>query len=139
MADLTLEVTRHIKADPARVFAAWTRPDLLVQWWGPAGVSCPEAAVDLKVGGAYAIANQTPHGVVWIRGEFVEVEPPDRLVYTWGLGGADPDERVTVTFTASSGGTDVAVVHEHIPSQEAHDQHNAGWQGCLDGLVELVG
>lgn len=138
MADLTLTVTRQIPATPQRVFDAWTRPELLTQWWGPAGVICPEASVDLRVGGAYAIANETPIGTVWIRGEFVEIEDPGRLVYTWSIDGAPGGtERVTVTFTARDGGTFVEVLHEHIGSPEAVVEHTAGWEGCLDGLVEL--
>ena len=76
MADLDLNLERHIAASPQRVFEAWTRPQLLMQWWGPPGVTCPGALIDLRVGGPYAIANLTPKGTVWIRGEFEVIEPP---------------------------------------------------------------
>ena len=79
-----LVVRRHIAASPERVFAAWTQPEHLRAWWGPAGVSCPEAEVDLRVGGRYRIANQMSNGaVVWIAGVFERVDEPARLVYSW--------------------------------------------------------
>jgi uncharacterized protein YndB with AHSA1/START domain len=56
--------------------------------WGPEGVSCIAAEVDLRVGGRYRIANKFPDGrVFWIVGELQIIEPPHRLTYTWQLKG----------------------------------------------------
>ena len=67
----TLVVRRRINATAEKLFAAWTRPELLVRWWGPQGVACPAAEIDLRVGGSYRIANQFPDGtLVWIAGVF---------------------------------------------------------------------
>jgi hypothetical protein len=52
----TLVVRRRIHATPEKLFAAWTQPEHLVRWWGPQGVACPAAEIDLRVGGAYRIA-----------------------------------------------------------------------------------
>jgi uncharacterized protein YndB with AHSA1/START domain len=138
MADLALLVKRTVRAPVQRVFDAWTRPDLLVRWWGPPGVTCPQAEVDLRVGGAYAIANQTPNGVVWIRGQFVEVDAPAKLVYTWVINDAPPDsQRVTVRFEPVDDHTMVTVVHERIEDPSVRESHQQGWVGCLDGLARL--
>lgn len=138
MADLSLLVRRLIDAPPAQVFAAWTEPRQLVRWWGPEGVSCPEAQVDLRVGGRYAIANRTPSGMVWIRGEFLVVEPPHRLVYTWRVEGMPgPPQRVQVRFVERAGRTEVVVLHERIGDPEVREEHAVGWQGCLSGLKGL--
>lgn len=130
-----LTVRRVIAARPERLFEAWTRPQLLQQWWGPAGVRCIAAEVDLRPGGAYRIGNQVPDGrVIWISGEFETVESPHRLVYTWRVGD-EPVSRVTVTFTPRiDGTTEVVVHHQRIHSPAARDDHEAGWNGCLDGL-----
>ena len=135
-----LVVRRTIRASPQRVFEAWTTPELLVKWWGPAGVRCPSADVDLQVGGIYRIGNEMPSGdTVWISGEFEHIDPPNELIYTWQVEPArSAPERVTVRFEAHAEGTEVIVVHERIASEPARDQHLAGWNGCLDGLETLL-
>ena len=139
-ASISLIVRRTIRATPERIFAAWTTPEQLVQWWGPSDVSCPSAEVDLRVGGRYRLANRTPDGsVIYISGEFVRVTPPRELVYTWALEPASgPPEQVTVRFDPVDGGTEVVVVHERIPSEPARVSHEHGWNGCLDGLDALL-
>jgi len=105
---ITLLVRRVIQADVQRVFDAWTRPELLVKWWGPRPVTCREAKVDLQVGGAYRIGNLLPDGsVLFIFGEFEVVEPPRRLIYTWRIDQRSRPEaeesRVTVRFEPKGG------------------------------------
>lgn len=134
---LTLVVRRVIAASPARLFEAWTTPAQLVAWWGPRDVRCTVAEVDARAGGRYRIGNLLPTGeTLFITGEFLAVEPPTRLVYSWTLepGGGSP-ERVTVRFEPRGPGqTEVIVLHERIASEPARTQHAAGWEGCLDGL-----
>jgi uncharacterized protein YndB with AHSA1/START domain len=135
-ASINLVVRRTIRATAERLFDAWTRPEQLLQWWGPAHVECAGAEVDLRAGGRYRIGNRLPDGqVLWIAGEFEEVTPPRRLVYTWRLGARTGDpERVTVRFEPRDGGTEVIVVHERLLDQAVRDDHERGWHGCLDGL-----
>jgi uncharacterized protein YndB with AHSA1/START domain len=130
-----LRIRRVISAGTERVFAAWTKPELLRQWWGPAGVRCIAAEIDLRAGGAYRIGNQLPDGaVLWISGEFEVVESPRRLVYSWRVGD-EPVSRVTVSFTAiGETSTEVTIHHERIHTDAVRDDHERGWQGCLDGL-----
>ena len=135
-----LIVRRTIRATPEVLFAAWTQPSQLIQWWGPAGVDCVDAQVDLRVGGVYRIANRFSDGrVVWISGEFESIEPPHRLVYTWQLEpNANAPERVTVRFEAHGDATEVVIHHERIADPEARRGHELGWSGCLDGLAEYA-
>lgn len=143
-ADHALVVRRTIRATPERLFAAWTEPDQLLEWWGPAGVECVDAQVDLRPGGEYRIANRFPDGrVVWIRGRFESVEPPHRLTYSWTIDSDSPSdasrERVTVRFEPiGSDATSVVVVHERIATDELRRGHEVGWLGCLDGLDALI-
>jgi uncharacterized protein YndB with AHSA1/START domain len=139
VSDLSLIVRRTIRAPAERVFAAWTEPAQLQRWWGPAGVVCTGAEVDLRVGGRYRIGNRLPDGSqIWISGEFEQVVPPHRLVYTWRTEDDAPAERVTVRFESRDGATEVIVVHERIATAPLRDGHQQGWQGCLDGLVEYA-
>lgn len=136
---VALVVRRTIRAPVAHVFEAWTEPEALKRWWGPRPVTCCEASVDLRVGGAYRIGNLLPDGnVVWISGVFELVERPHRLVYTWHLEGkerpSNERSRVTVRFEPHGDATEVIVVHERIESEEVRVDHEKGWIGCLDGL-----
>ena len=134
-----LVVTRTTNGPARLVFEAWTKPELLQQWWGPAGVRCISAEVDLRAGGVYRIGNQLPDGgVVWISGEFELVESPHRLVYSWRVED-EPVSRVTVSFSAiMDGATEVVIRHERIHSTAVRDDHERGWQGCLDRLERWV-
>jgi uncharacterized protein YndB with AHSA1/START domain len=140
---VSLVVRRSMRAPVARVFEAWTQPEHLLRWWGPRPVTCAEAQVDLRVGGAYRIGNLLPDGsVLFIFGEFELVEPPRRLVYTWFLerAGASASEasRVTVRFEPQGQGTEVIIVHERIESQALRTDHEQGWNGCLDSLAAFL-
>jgi len=137
-----LDVSRVIDADPQRLFEAWTDPQMIVQWWGAGGITCPTAEVDLSVGGTYRIANEAPDGsVMWITGTFSRVEPPAALAYTWAMEPVEPHTPVSlveVTFSPQADGTLVTVRQTEIPSAEAREMHLDGWRGCLEGLERVV-
>jgi len=137
---IALVLRRVIRATPERLFAAWTEPSQLRCWWGPEGVTCEGAEVDLRVGGRYRIDNLFPDGrVVVLMGEFEVIERPNRLTYTWRVDGSSGDsERVTVRFEPRDGATEVIVTHERIPDETVREQHRRGWEGCLEGLVRFV-
>ncbi len=135
---ITLVTRRTVRASAARLFEAWTRPEHLRAWWGPRPVTCSGAEVDLRVGGRYRIANALPDGrTLIIEGDFLVVEPPHKLVYTWHAGD-DQTSRVTVRFEPRGDATEVIVVHEQIPSERVRESHEGGWTGCLDGLERYV-
>ena len=133
---ITLVVRRTINASPERLFDAWTQPAQLQHWWGPPGVACTGAEVDLRVGGRYRVGNRFPDGtIVWISGQFERIERPRLLVYSWSLGTRQEGaERVSVAFEARSVGTEVIVTHERIGDMASRDNHESGWVGCLEGL-----
>ena len=135
MTPQLLTVRRIIRASREKVFAAWTTPDLLMKWWGPRGVTCAHAEIDLRPGGTYRLGNRHADGsTTWIFGVFELVHPPEALVYSWNIGlpGAD-GSRVRVEFRNHAVGTEVEVRHERL-SETARGMHSEGWNGCLDGL-----
>lgn len=135
-----LVVRRRIRAPASELFAAWTDPAQLLQWWGPKGVVCTEAILEPRVGGAYRLGNRLASGrVVWITGEFERFVPPSELVFSWRVDGqAGLAERVTVQFMPAGDSTDVIVTHEHIADATTRSEHEMGWVGCLAGLSRLV-
>ncbi len=137
---VALETRRRINATPERLFAAWTDPAQVTAWWGPEGVACIGAEVDLRVGGKYRIGNRLPDGMeIWIVGSFSVVDRPRRLVYSWLIENMQGEEEtVTVSFEARRTATEVIVLHEKISNQAARDQHAVGWEGCLSGLASFL-
>ncbi len=135
----TLKLTRTFRAPREKVFRAWTDPEGLKQWWGPLGYECPEATVDLRPGGKYRLAmRKLPDGeVFYVSGAYREVRPPQRLVYTWRWESQPEmaETLVTVEFLDRAGATEVVLLHELFPSEPIRDDHDKGWNGCLDRLA----
>lgn len=135
-----LRLERTFAAPPARVFDAWTNPEVLRRWWtaAPDG-DTPLAEVDLRVGGGYRLTMRGPQGEFTVFGRFEAIEPPDRLVYTWAWEEMAPmDTLVTVEFRAEGDGTRVVLTHTGLPSEEQRAQHEHGWHAVLDSLERRV-
>jgi uncharacterized protein YndB with AHSA1/START domain len=124
------------------VFRACIEPAELAQWWGPQGFTTPEIDLDLRVGGAYRFGMQPPDGELFhLSGEFREVEPPARLVYTFRWEEPDPDDRetvVTMSLSDRRDSTDVVVVQSGFATEARRALHVDGWTDCLDRLHELM-
>ena len=141
--DLVIE--RTFAAAQARVFEAWTSPEVLRRWWG-AGPdwTSPAVEIDLRPGGRYRLSMQDPSGVVRsVGGEYVEIDPPRRLAYTWAWEshGAENDAAtlVTVEFRkVSPGETAVTLTHTGFADGERRDLHREGWELCIANLATRV-
>jgi uncharacterized protein YndB with AHSA1/START domain len=140
MQPTELNLRRVIRAPREAVFAAWTEPELLKRWWGPGPITCPEAHVDLREGGAYRLANREPDGkIVWISGTFERVRAPEELVYTWRVGEADDEPTlVRVKFLPHAEGTELLLTHERFAVASVRDMHLQGWGGCIDKLETML-
>lgn len=138
----SLHLRRVFDAPRERVFRAWTDPRLLVQWWGPGEYAAPLIEVDLRVGGHYRFGLRPRDGAMFFMvGHYLEVHPPEKLVYTWGYEDAEGeygDTLVTVEFLERGNQTEVILRHGQFPSPAARDSHDDGWGICLDRLVELI-
>jgi len=124
-----LEVSVHIAANPDTVFAYFVDPARYIQWMGL------DAILEAVPGGTYRVVMR---GGVAAMGEFVEVEPPRRLVFTWGWTDADTvppgSTRVVVTLDEEDGGTRVVLRHYDLPDDDQRAHHRAGWELYLDRL-----
>ncbi len=143
--DLMAEVT--IAAARERVFAAWTEPAQLLRWYRMADDwETTEAAVDLRVDGTYRIGMRMPGEEPFVEiGTFLEVRPPERLVYTCTyeqLEGWEEQEEptlVTVDFAPTpDGGTRVVVSQTGFATERERDIHASGWPHFLGRLTALV-
>jgi uncharacterized protein YndB with AHSA1/START domain len=125
-----------------RVFRAATEPEELAKWWGPSGFTAPSVEVDLQVGGSYRIAMQPPEGErFYLSGEFIEVDAPARLAYTFRWEDPDPDDReteVTLSFRDLGSSTELDVTHTGFATEPRRALHEAGWTDALDRLQLLM-
>jgi uncharacterized protein YndB with AHSA1/START domain len=123
-----------------RVFAAWTDPEQLVQWWGPGAFKVSSVTVDLRPGGRYRIVLEPPGGgeALILGGRYREVVPPRRLVYTWRWEQGVPDEReslVTMEFRDLAGQTEVVLVHDNFVGPGPVEGYRLGWESGLQKLA----
>jgi uncharacterized protein YndB with AHSA1/START domain len=102
----------------------------------------PAAEIDLRPGGGYRVAMKNPRGeVFYLSGTYREIEPPERLVYTWRWESSEMDigeTLVTVEFHDQRGSTELRIAHELFPDTAMRDRHQQGWSGCLDRLTGIL-
>jgi uncharacterized protein YndB with AHSA1/START domain len=131
-----------VPAPPERVFNALVDPPELAKWWGPKGFTSPAIDLDPRVGGSYRITMQPPEGDVFhLSGEFLAVDPPDRLSYTFRWEEPTPDDRetvVTLTLGEVDGSTNVILDQRVFATEERLALHTQGWTDSLERLYELV-
>src|SRR5215207_702769 len=98
---LVLQLTSVLAASRERIFRALTTPAELAAWWGPEGFTTSTINLDLRLGGGYRFTMQPPAGDAFhLAGEFLEIDAPSRLVYSFRWEEPDPDDRTT-TVTLS--------------------------------------
>lgn len=122
----------HVAAAPAQVFEYFVRPEAIVRWMGD------YAVLDPTPGGEFTVdINGVP-----VRGQYLEVDPPRRLLVSWGHAGSERlppgASTVEVTLTADGDGTTVSIVHRDLPELEAR-QHALGWPHFLARLIAAAG
>lgn len=129
-------LTRRFPDDETTLFRAFTDPAALRQWWGPRGFVIDAITFPAQVGEAYRVELTAPDGSHWAHeGQFLEVDPPHRLVYTWRWTAgplARVESLVELTFTSESTGTLVTVCHSRFASDTESDAHATGWRDTLE-------
>ena len=138
--DQALIITKRLPASPERVFAAWTNAASLQKWLCPFDIRRTEATLDLRVGGQYHIAMHGDEGVYDHIGEYREISPPHRLVFTWSSPGTGGQETLVTVELASVGDseTELTLTHEGFTDDGMAERHNGGWSSALEKLVAAL-
>lgn len=122
-SDSTIRMTRVFDAPPQLVYDAMTKPEHVVHWWGRLGegYSVPVCEIDLRVGGRWRFVNRHPKGEAAFHGEYRELVPPSRIVYT-EIFEEFPDgvSVVTSEFVEEAGKTRLTVTVDY-GSREVRD------------------
>lgn len=142
-----LTLTRTLAAPRELVFKAWTDPEHLARWWGPAGFTNPVCQVDLRPGGALYIVMRGPDGNDYpMKATFTEVVPPERLVFSSAAvdaAGNSQLEGVTSISFADFGGKTRLTVHTRMKGLVPEAKFmlagmEPGWNQSLDRLTAEV-
>jgi uncharacterized protein YndB with AHSA1/START domain len=120
-----------IEAPPEIVFAHLVTPEGMLAWMGQ------QAELDARPGGVFAVdIDGNP-----IRGEYLEVDPPHAVVFTWGVLGSEllpaGSSRVEFRLTPIAVGTRLDLTHTGLPADE-QPKHALGWAACLTRLAQAA-
>jgi uncharacterized protein YndB with AHSA1/START domain len=128
---LVVEREIHIDASPDTVFEFFTDPAKMVRWKGES------ATLDPRPGGIYRVEMNEQAIAI---GEYVELDPPNRIVFTWGWEGGyastpPGSSTVEVTLTPDGDGTLVRLVHSRLSTPESAEAHGHGWDQYMPRLA----
>jgi uncharacterized protein YndB with AHSA1/START domain len=146
-------IERTFDAAAELIWKMWTDPEHFKKWYGPNGFSVPVAEMDLRVGGRRLICMASPDGSMkmWTTGEYVEIIPNQRLVYTESMSdehghvlppsamgmpdGYPATTEITVVLEDLGGRTKMVMTHAGIP---AGSPGASGWNQAFDKLAEYI-
>jgi len=131
-----VRIERVLPAPIQDVFDAWTDPARMAEWLSPVGHA--EAEVDLRVMGRFKVSMVDETTRIEHTGEYLVVDPPGELSFTWQspYAGSDPSV-VTVLFEAEGDETRIVLTHRRLP--EGHvDPHTQGWETMITRLAALL-
>lgn len=135
-----LTITKIIKARRARLFEAWTNPDLMKLWLAPGELVAPGATSDARVGGGFTIQmegmmrGRFTKGVA--SGVYRQLVPHELIVLTWNWAGdySPPETLITVRFRDVDGGTEVTLTQEGFADEQHKGGYEAGWHSAFEKL-----
>lgn len=137
----TVRLEQEVIASPEEVFAAWTDPTKMGDWYAPTDeFSTPIAEVDLNIGGQYRIG-MLPPGAADVRivaGQYCRLEPPHCVSFTWAWQPPHTDvheTQVTIELQPRGRSTNVVLTHERFRDEHLRNEHAKGWSGCLSRLA----
>ena len=137
MTELTLKLEKTINAPIEKVFDAWLDPAMLTQFILPQpGMPNPRVENDPREGGQFRIVmihgdDELPHG-----GNYLVIDRPRQLKFTWASHYSPDDSTVTLDFTGvDANTTHVVLTQEKFLHEEARDAHRGGWGNILDSLA----
>ena len=138
----SLTLKRRLNASPAKVYAAWTDPEKIARWFGPAQVvaGSVRADIDARIGGRYRISFKMQDGEHnEVAGVYREMAPNQRLAFSWAWHSTpERESQVTISLRPDGDGTLLTLHHEQLFDQAAREGHEGGWIGTLDKLEKYL-
>jgi len=140
MTVLTVSVSKIIDAPIDKVFDAWLNPKILSQFILPMpGMPQPQVKTDAFEGGKFTIIMQVGDNKIPHTGKYLEVNRPNKLVFTWQSPFSTEDSMVTLNFTdLADNKTHVDLLHIRFIDEENRANHESGWTNILETLNNLL-
>jgi uncharacterized protein YndB with AHSA1/START domain len=139
-----ITITRILNASRERVFAAWTQPEFMNQWFAPSSAFNVTAQTDLRTGGSFAIemAWKSDGALHTAVGKYLEITPPEKIVMSWDWKEADPIDpapgsTVTVELRDLGNKTELTLTHAMIQDATSRFGHQQGWTGSTNRLARI--
>lgn len=136
-----LKTSREFNVDREELYRAWTSEEALRAWWHPMGNRLSSLEQDIREGGRVRYRFETAEGkeAFTISGDYIEVVPGEKLVYSWDWHLPVPTVHDTsfilnVSFEGSGPGSRISIRQEQFSSDEAIQPHRHGWEEALDSL-----
>jgi uncharacterized protein YndB with AHSA1/START domain len=143
--DLTVQCTRQFGVPVERLYTAWTTEADLREWWQPMGNVLSHMTNELQNGGALQYNFEATDGqpAFSIDGNYKEVVPNQRLVYTWNWkvpndAIQDSEFLLTIAFRSEGNGSTIDVRQENFISEESVLPHRQGWEKALEDLQQYL-
>ncbi|MGI9502722.1 MAG: SRPBCC family protein [Geminicoccaceae bacterium] len=137
---IPLIVRRMIDAERSQIFEAFSRADLLAQWFTPSPeISLEVLEFDFAVDGRFRLRYTLPDGRrPVVGGVYERIAPPKEIILSWIWEAPDPlagiPMRVLFRFIEKDVATEVVITHERLPSDAVCTIHAEGWEGALNSL-----
>lgn len=132
----TLVLRRMFTAPRPRVFRAWITPRALESWFRPRGMSMTVRSLDARVGGSFHFDLENGNSIV---GTYLQIVPPEKLVYTWSGGGMqDRETVVTLDFLDHGLVTEIVLTHKGLNTEALRVLVKGGWPSLLDALALML-
>jgi uncharacterized protein YndB with AHSA1/START domain len=142
--NLNVCVVRRFSASPERVFDAWLDPAMVGRFMFGPGLRDEEIvglSIDARVGGSFSFLVRRQGEVIDHVGEYLQIDRPRRLVFTWGIAQHAPDtSRVVIDIVPVEAGSELTLTHELHPAWADYaSRTQAGWTSMLDALARSLG
>lgn len=138
MTDLTLKLEKTVNAPIEKVFDAWLDPAMLTRFILPQpGMPNPEVENDPREGGSFSIVMRHGDEVLPHSGNYLVIDRPRCLKFSWESHYSPEDSTVTLDFSAIDAATTrVELTQVKFLHEEARDAHRGGWSNILDSLAQ---
>jgi uncharacterized protein YndB with AHSA1/START domain len=137
LSPLVLKKIFHTSQE--RVFDAWTKPELMQQWFSPEGSWQRKTSNTLKVDGKYQHDMIDPEGNVYPHtGEYIELVRPSKIVFTWNSPKVTNTQVTIELKKIDANTTELTLTHDFFTDEEIKNRHQNGWKGCFEHLEKLL-